>query len=155
MAAQTRSLVAFAHVADVERSIRFYADLGFKVGNRVLSDEAQPDGGSTTVWAWLHSEKANLMVGLADKPVGLVHFAVARRGTPRSCSAGSSTPRATRSRSASHAAMRAATTSARCSAVSRAHSHPSIAHASSACSVSSAAIAAMTSRTRAGPAASA
>ena len=30
MAAQTRSLVAFAHVADVERSIRFYADLGFE-----------------------------------------------------------------------------------------------------------------------------
>ena len=69
MAAQTRSLVAFAHVADVERSIRFYADLGFEVGNRVQSDEAQPDGGSTTVWAWLHSEKANLMVGLADEPV--------------------------------------------------------------------------------------
>lgn len=29
MAAQTKSLVAFAHVADVERSIRFYSDLGF------------------------------------------------------------------------------------------------------------------------------
>ena len=69
MAAQTRSLVAFAHVADVERSIRFYADLGFEVGNRVLSDEVQSDGGSLTVWAWLHSEKANLMIGLADEPV--------------------------------------------------------------------------------------
>ena len=74
MPAQTRSLVAFAHVADVERSIRFYADLGFEVGNRVLSDEAQADGPQsegvpTTVWAWLHSEKANLMVGLADEPV--------------------------------------------------------------------------------------
>ena len=69
MPAQTRSLVAFAHVADVERSIRFYADLGFEVGNRVLSDEVQPDGVPTTVWAWLHSEKANLMVGLADEPV--------------------------------------------------------------------------------------
>ena len=69
MAAQTRSLVAFAHVADVERSIRFYADLGFEVGNRVLSDEVQAGGEALTVWAWLHSEKANLMVGLADKPV--------------------------------------------------------------------------------------
>jgi len=69
MAAQTRSLVAFAHVADVERSIRFYADLGFAVGNRVLSDEVQSEGASKTVWAWLHSEKANLMVGLADEPV--------------------------------------------------------------------------------------
>jgi len=64
MAAQTRSLVAFAHVADVERSIRFYADLGFEVGNRVLSDD-----GAKPVWAWLHTEKANLMVGLADEPV--------------------------------------------------------------------------------------
>jgi catechol 2,3-dioxygenase-like lactoylglutathione lyase family enzyme len=79
MAAQTRSLVAFAHVADVERSIRFYADLGFEVGNRVRSDdvrsddvqsdEVPPEGGAMTVWAWLHSEKANLMVGLADEPV--------------------------------------------------------------------------------------
>ena len=69
MAAHTRSLVAFAHVADVERSIRFYADLGFEVGNRVLSDDVQPGGGSVTVWAWLHSDKANLMVGLAEDPV--------------------------------------------------------------------------------------
>ena len=64
MAARTRSLVAFAHVADVERSIRFYADLGFEVGNRVLSDD-----GSKPVWAWLHTENANLMIGLADEPV--------------------------------------------------------------------------------------
>ena len=69
MPAQTRSLVAFAHVADVERSIRFYADLGFEVGNRVQSDDVQPGGGSVTVWAWLHSDKANLMVGLAEDPV--------------------------------------------------------------------------------------
>jgi len=74
MPAQTRSLVAFAHVADVERSIRFYADLGFEVGNRVLSGEVPTDdvpaeGGPPTVWAWLHSGKANLMVGLADEPV--------------------------------------------------------------------------------------
>jgi hypothetical protein len=64
MAAQTRSLVAFAHVASVERSIKFYADLGFKVANTVLSQDR-----STPVWAWLESEKANLMVGLADGPV--------------------------------------------------------------------------------------
>ena len=76
MAAQTRSLVAFAHVADVERSIRFYADLGFEVGNRVQSDKGQSDGGSLTVWAWLHSEKANLMVGLADDPVDPARQAV-------------------------------------------------------------------------------
>ena len=64
MAAQTRSLVAFAHVADVERSIRFYADLGFKVGNSVVQE-----GSAVPVWAWLASEKANLMVGLASGPV--------------------------------------------------------------------------------------
>ena len=63
MGAQTRSLVAFAHVASVQRSIEFYADLGFKVGNSVV-----PQGQSDPVWAWLESEKANLMVGLADCP---------------------------------------------------------------------------------------
>ena len=64
MTAQTRSLVAFAHVADVERSIKFYADLGFKVANRVVAE-----GGTVPVWAWLESEKANLMVGLASETV--------------------------------------------------------------------------------------
>ena len=63
MAAQTRSLVAFAHVANVERSIKFYADLGFKAANTVV-----PTGHSAPVWAWLESETANLMVGLADGP---------------------------------------------------------------------------------------
>jgi predicted enzyme related to lactoylglutathione lyase len=64
MAAQTRSLVAFVHVADVGRSIAFYSDLGFKVSNTVV-----PDGKTTPVWAWLESEKANLMVGLASGPI--------------------------------------------------------------------------------------
>lgn len=64
MAAETRSLVAFAHVADVERSIRFYADLGFSVLNRVV-----PQGQTAPVWAWLRSENANLMVGLASEPI--------------------------------------------------------------------------------------
>ena len=64
MAAQTRSLVAFAHVADVERSIRFYSDLGFKVSNSVV-----PAGQTAPVWAWLESEKATLMVGLASGPI--------------------------------------------------------------------------------------
>ena len=63
MGAQTRSLVAFAHVASVQRSIDFYADLGFKTANTVV-----PTGQSAPVWAWLESEKANLMVGLADGP---------------------------------------------------------------------------------------
>jgi hypothetical protein len=57
-------LVPYAHVADVERSIGFYADLGFRVKNTVV-----PDGQTAPVWAWLESEKANLMVGLASEPV--------------------------------------------------------------------------------------
>ena len=64
MAVQTRSLVAFVHVASVEHSIRFYADLGFKVANTVVQE-----GQSVPVWAWLESEKANLMVGLASGPI--------------------------------------------------------------------------------------
>lgn len=64
MAARTSSLVAFAHVADVERSITFYADLGFTVLNKVV-----PGGHSAPVWAWLRSENADLMVGLASAPV--------------------------------------------------------------------------------------
>ncbi|MBZ0089050.1 MAG: VOC family protein [Thermoanaerobaculia bacterium] len=64
MAARTRSLVAFVHVASVERSVAFYADLGFKVSRRVV-----PDGQAAPVWAWLESEKANLMVGLASGPI--------------------------------------------------------------------------------------
>lgn len=71
MAARTSSLVAFAHVADVQRSITFYADLGFSVLNHVI-----PDGQSVPVWAWLQSDKANLMVGLASAPVDASHQAV-------------------------------------------------------------------------------
>jgi predicted enzyme related to lactoylglutathione lyase len=71
MAAQTRSLVAFAHVASVQRSIDFYAHLGFRVANSVV-----PTGHSAPVWAWLESDKANLMVGLADGPVDAAQQAV-------------------------------------------------------------------------------
>jgi predicted enzyme related to lactoylglutathione lyase len=71
MAAHTKSLVAFAHVADVERSIRFYADLGFTVENSVAADERSPP-----TWAWLESEQANLMVGLASEPVDSTRQAV-------------------------------------------------------------------------------
>lgn len=64
MTAQTRSLVPFAHVASVERSIGFYADLGFAAANTVV-----PQGQSAPVWAWLECGQANLMVGVADGPV--------------------------------------------------------------------------------------
>lgn len=71
MAATTKSLVAFAHVADVERSIQFYADLGFTVANSVV-----PDQGTKPVWAWLESEKANLMVGQSSGPIDASQQAV-------------------------------------------------------------------------------
>lgn len=64
MEVSTRDLVAFAHVADVERTIRFYSDLGFHVANSVV-----PEGSTVPVWAWLESGKANLMVGAASAPV--------------------------------------------------------------------------------------
>lgn len=71
MTVNTRQLVAYAHVADVERSIRFYADLGFRVANSVV-----PDGATAPVWAWLESAKANLMVALASEPVDAARQAV-------------------------------------------------------------------------------
>lgn len=71
MPAKTRSLVAYAHVADVQRSIAFYADLGFAEANRVV-----PDGQAAPVWARLSSEKADLMVGLASGPVDASQQAV-------------------------------------------------------------------------------
>ena len=71
MAARTKSLVAFAHVADVERSIHFYSGLGFNVENSVV-----PEGKTSPVWAWLESEDANLMVGLASAPVDASQQAV-------------------------------------------------------------------------------
>ncbi|MFT3808202.1 VOC family protein [Arenimonas sp.] len=64
MSADTKSLVAFAHVADVERSIGFYADLGFRVANSVT-----PEGGSTPNWAWLQSGEASLMIAQASEPI--------------------------------------------------------------------------------------
>ncbi|MBL8962247.1 MAG: VOC family protein [Gemmatimonadetes bacterium] len=69
--ARTRSLVAFAHVADVARSIAFYADLGFAVKNTVV-----PSGKTAPIWAWLESEDANLMVGTASGPIDHTQQAV-------------------------------------------------------------------------------
>ena len=71
MTAHTRSLVAFAHVADLERSARFYQDLGFKATNTFI-----PEGQSRPVWAWLESDKATLMLGLASGPVDASQQAV-------------------------------------------------------------------------------
>lgn len=55
-------LVPMAHVADVERSVRFYELLGFKVGNRMQ------EGGRTN-WASVESDAASLMLAVASDPV--------------------------------------------------------------------------------------
>jgi catechol 2,3-dioxygenase-like lactoylglutathione lyase family enzyme len=63
-APKLRALTPMAHVADIARSIRFYEQLGFRVGNTF-----QPDGGPALTWAWLASHGADLMVTLAEEPV--------------------------------------------------------------------------------------
>ncbi|MCA1575823.1 MAG: VOC family protein [Acidobacteria bacterium] len=59
----TRQLVPMASVADVERSITFYAHLGFEVGNTFTPQDA-----TTLSWAWLYSGDAQLMLSKAAKP---------------------------------------------------------------------------------------
>ncbi len=53
-----------ASVADVERSIAFYAQLGFEVGNTFAEE-----GATKPAWAWLYSDRAQLMLAAADEPV--------------------------------------------------------------------------------------
>lgn len=57
-----RALVPYAHVADVQRSIDFYAYLGF--GPTDVSLDA-----GVPVWALLVSDSARLMVAQAGEPV--------------------------------------------------------------------------------------
>jgi len=59
-----RALVPLAHVADIARSIAFYAKLGFTVENQVVAaGEEQPN------WAWLRSDRAEIMLARATEPV--------------------------------------------------------------------------------------
>jgi hypothetical protein len=57
-----KNLVAMAHVDDVAHSIRYYTTLGFTVENSV-EREGQLN------WAWLTSERAQLMLARASEPV--------------------------------------------------------------------------------------
>ncbi|PYQ35500.1 MAG: hypothetical protein DMF55_07240 [Acidobacteria bacterium] len=59
-----RSLVPFAHVSSVPRSILFYRKLGFEVGNTFV-----PSGETEPAWAWLESDRAQLMLARASAPV--------------------------------------------------------------------------------------
>jgi len=64
MTMTTRQLVPMVSVADVERSITFYAHLGFAVGNTFA-----PQGATKLSWAWLQSGDAQLMLSKASKAV--------------------------------------------------------------------------------------
>jgi predicted enzyme related to lactoylglutathione lyase len=55
-------LVPFVHVADVDRSVAFYALLGFG-----LHHDLRPDG--RRLWAFLERGDARIMVAKADAPV--------------------------------------------------------------------------------------
>lgn len=61
---QARQLVPMAFVADVERSIGFYRQLGFGVGNTFAAE-----GAEKATWAWLESGEAQLMLAEASHPV--------------------------------------------------------------------------------------
>jgi catechol 2,3-dioxygenase-like lactoylglutathione lyase family enzyme len=60
--AALRNLVPMSPVADVERSIAFYEQLGFEERNRFEED-------GTLHWAYLSSGDALLMLSRADEPV--------------------------------------------------------------------------------------
>lgn len=61
---QSRRLVPMVSVAEVERSIVFYRHLGFEVGNTFTEE-----GATAPAWAWLHSDRAELMLAAADEPI--------------------------------------------------------------------------------------
>jgi catechol 2,3-dioxygenase-like lactoylglutathione lyase family enzyme len=61
---QVRAIVAMLAVASVQRSIDFYAKLGFTVGNTFA-----PPGAAEPSWAWLQSGQAQVMVSKATEPV--------------------------------------------------------------------------------------
>jgi len=58
------SLVPMAHVRDVARSIAFYRRLGFEVANTVT-----PPGATAPIWAMIGTDRARLMLNLADGEV--------------------------------------------------------------------------------------
>ena len=61
-AVSVKALVAYAHVADLERSIAFYRQLGFS-----LAGDWESEG--RRVWAHLRSGDAQLMIAQASAPV--------------------------------------------------------------------------------------
>ena len=64
MSMKTRQLVPMTFVTDLERSIAFYGQLGFEVGNMFTQE-----GATKPTWAWLSSGDAQLMLATASDPV--------------------------------------------------------------------------------------
>lgn len=65
---KTRSLVPMISVADVERSIAFYSQLGFEVENTFACEgETKPS------WAWLQSGDAALMLAAESESNSTKH----------------------------------------------------------------------------------
>ena len=64
MPGSVRALVPMVHVRSVSASIAFYARLGFEVDNTFA-----PTGDEDPSWAYLGSDRAQLMLSKADEPV--------------------------------------------------------------------------------------
>ena len=64
MTGPARALVPLVHVRSVAASIAFYARLGLEVDNTVA-----PAGEEDPSWAYLGSDRAQLMLSKADEPV--------------------------------------------------------------------------------------
>lgn len=57
-----RALVPMAHVADVQRSIDFYRQIGFEVRHRL-------ERSGRLQWAWIDNGEAHLMLARSDRPM--------------------------------------------------------------------------------------
>jgi|SRR5215203_4573448 len=64
MTMKARQLVPMAFVVDVERSVAFYRQFGFEVGNTFVPPDATKPS-----WAWIQSGDAQLMFAKASEPV--------------------------------------------------------------------------------------
>src|SRR5579864_3654804 len=57
-----REVVPLAHVEDIERSVKFYGQLGFKISN----SDGQPGARG---WVWLTNGRAHLMLARTHRPM--------------------------------------------------------------------------------------